>query len=187
MDDATASVPVPDVPTGVSSVEYAMVFQAEKPRLMRYLIQCGASYHAADDAAQNALMELYQKWETVRSPRAWLRKVALREFAKAAGAHEYSLDGHDQPLDPAEVESLLDRDAVLCAIRELPVVQRHVFALHFDQFTTGEIAEILRMTEAAARQNLARARARLKELLGLTQCGLTLGETRPALGSEGGI
>jgi RNA polymerase sigma factor (sigma-70 family) len=76
---------------------------------------------------------------------------------------------------------------VLSAIRQLPPLQRQVFALHFDQLTTSEIAETVQITEAAARQNLARARTRLKELLGLTQRGHTAVQDSPALGSEGGV
>jgi RNA polymerase sigma factor (sigma-70 family) len=187
MDDAAASVPsVPSAPqeagaygqapAGVSTVEYAMLYQAEKPRLMRYLLQCGASWHDADDAAQRALTALYEQWGTVRKPRPWLRTVAFREFINARGANESSLEDDDQlsvPVDFADVESLLEQDAVLSAIRQLPPLQQQVFALHFDQLSTSEIAEARRITGAAVRQNLARARARLKELLGLTPRGFT--------------
>ena len=167
MDDVTESVPDPPAgdPDGVSTVEYAMVYQAEKPRLVRYLIHCGASYHDADDAAQRALARLYEKWATVRHPQSWLRKVALRELSRANVTDECLLEGHDQfstPRDHAGIDFLLEEDTVLSAIRQLPELQRQVFALHFDQFRTSEIAEILQTTEAAVRQNLARARARLK-------------------------
>jgi RNA polymerase sigma factor (sigma-70 family) len=201
MDDATESVSdVPaapqetgrhgQAPAGVSTVEYAMVYQAEKPRLVRYLIQCGANWHDAHAAAQHALTALYEQWGTVRSPRPWLRKVAFREFIGTRDANERSLEGHDQLAvlcGPADIESLFERDAVLSAIRQLPPLQRQVFALHFDQLETSEIAEVLQISTAAVRKNLERARARLKELLGLTPRGLTTACPDPALGSEGGI
>jgi RNA polymerase sigma factor (sigma-70 family) len=201
VDDAKEPVTGPPVrpqeesaPTGnladVSTVEYAMVYQAEKPRLVRYLIHCGASYHDADDAAQRALARLYEKWATVRHPQPWLRKVALRELGRANVTNECLLEGPDQfsaPRDHAGIDCLLEEDTVLSAIRQLPELQRQVFALHFDQFRTSEIAEILQTTEAAVRQNLARARARLKELLGLTQQGFTSDRDSLALGLEGGI
>ena len=110
---------------------------------------------------------------TVRNRRSWLRKVALREFIEASSTNERRLEGHDQlslsiPSDPSDIESLLEQDAVLSAIRQLPPLQRQVFALHFDQLSTREIAGTLQITEAAVRQNLVGARARLKELLGLS-------------------
>src|SRR5215471_20622665 len=200
VDDATESMP--DTPTGprravvpgrglagVSTVEYAMIYQAEKPRLIRYLIHCGASYHDADDAAQRALTTLYERWGSVHHHRSWLRKVAMRELGRANMPNEYLLDNDDQlspPPDHAGIERLFEEDAVLFAIRQLPELQRKVFALRFDQFETGEIASILRMTEPAVRQNLARARARLRQLLDLAQPD-TPGQDDLGLAIEGGI
>jgi RNA polymerase sigma-70 factor (ECF subfamily) len=161
-----------------------MLYQVEKPRLMRYLIQCGASYHDAEDAAQRALAALYVSWDTVRNPKAWLRKVAARELARASSPAERPVANHDHldaPSASAEVESLIDQDAVLSAIRQLPTLQRQVLALHFDQFGTSEIAVILQITEAAVRQNLARGRARLKKRLGLTRPSRIAGMARAAL------
>jgi RNA polymerase sigma factor (sigma-70 family) len=188
MDDATASVP--DGPDGVSTVEYAMVYRAEKPRLVLYLIRCGANWHDADDAAQQALAALYNQWRTVRNPGPWLRTVAFREFMRTRDANGRSRESLDQlrvPEGPADVETLLEQHAVLTVIGLLPPRQRRVFALHFDQLETREIAEVLQISEVAVRQNLARARARLKELLGITPCGLTTVREDPARGSEGGI
>ena len=182
MDDATASVP--DGPDDASTVEYARVYRAEKPRLVLYLIRCGANWHDADDAAQQALVALYKQWGTVRNPGPWLRKVAFREFMRTRDPNGRSPEGLDQlgvPEGPADVESLLEQHAVLSVIGQLPRLQRLVFALHFDQLETSEIAEALQISEAAVRQNLARARARLKELLGFT------GREDPPRGSEGGI
>ena len=174
-------------PVGVLSVEYAMLYQAEKPRLMRYLIQCGASYHDAEDAAQRALAALYVNWEAVRSPKAWLRKVAARELVRASSSAERPVGDHSQldaPAALAEVESLIEQDAVLSAIRQLPTLQRYVLALHFDEFETREIAEILQITETAARQNLARGRARLRERLRLARRGPAPGMAGSARGLE---
>jgi RNA polymerase sigma factor (sigma-70 family) len=194
VDDYGVSGPLPeevggadhglDGASSVEYVEYVMLYEAEKPRLMRYLIQCGAGHHDAEDAAQRALAALYFRWETVRSPKAWLRKVALRELARASSPAERPVGDHDHldaPSASAEVESLIEEDAVLSAIRQLPMLQRRVLALHIDQFETSEIAGILQITEAAVRQNLARGRARLKKRLGLSRPGRVAGMARAAL------
>jgi len=180
MDDATTSVPEipgsPDKaatpaqePADVSTIEYSLSYQAEKPRLIRYLLHCGASYQTAEDVAQRALEELHKKWATVDKPGPWLRKVATRKLPRSRVSDEYPLEDHDQPgtmPDPASAaEILFEKDTVLSAIRRLPLKQRKVFALHFDRYEATEIAEILQMTPVAVRQNLARARARLKDLL----------------------
>jgi RNA polymerase sigma factor (sigma-70 family) len=181
MDDATTSFPeIPADPgkgavpgqdlADVSTVEYGLAYQAEKPGLMRYLLHCGVSYQIAEDIAQRALEELYRKWGTVDKPRPWLRKVAMRMLARSRGPDECSLEGHDPPSTIPNtatiVESTFDKDAVLSVIRGLPPKEKQVFALHFDKFETSEIADILQMTPAAVRQNLARARKKLKQLLG---------------------
>jgi len=182
MDDATMSFPEipPDPGKGspptqdladVSTVDYGLIYQTEKPALMRYLLHCEANYQIAEDVAQYALEELYRKWSTVTNPRAWLRKVATRTLARSRVSNECSLEGHDGVgivPDVAElVEYTFENNAIFVALRQLPPREQQVFALHFDRFETSEIAEILQMRPAAVRQNLARARSRLKQLLGL--------------------
>jgi RNA polymerase sigma factor (sigma-70 family) len=94
----------------------------------------------------------------------------MRMLSRSRTPDECSLEGHDQPsITPDNstlVEFLFEKSTVLSAIRRLPLKEKQVFALHFDKFETSEIAEILQITPAAVRQNLARARARLKDLLG---------------------
>jgi DNA-directed RNA polymerase specialized sigma24 family protein len=46
-------------------------------------------------------------------------------------------------------------------LKSLPSAQREVVACMIDEFTRQEIAQLLGQTEAAVRQNLCAARARL--------------------------
>jgi RNA polymerase sigma factor (sigma-70 family) len=159
-----------DSATGVSQVEFAACYAAEMPVLVRFLMKCGASEQDAMDAAHNAFVQLYQQWATVRRPKPWLRTVAFRIFLKMpiTGEHPLSAE-HDQPsVAPASacLELYEEERAVLAAFRQLPMTQRAVFALYFDKFPIREIAEILQMKEDAVRQNIVRARATLKGLLG---------------------
>jgi RNA polymerase sigma-70 factor (ECF subfamily) len=175
MDDAAK--PVPRIPADpaqdladISTVEYGLVYEAEKPGLIRFLLHFGVSYPTAEDLAQGALEELHRQWGKVDKPGPWLRKVAVRKLGRSRVTGECSLGSHDQPSTTpgpaAAIESLWEEDAVLSAIRQLPLKEKQVFALHFDKFETREIADMLQMTPDAVRQNLARARARLKKLLG---------------------
>ena len=45
----------------------------------------------AEDAAHNAFVELFTNWDTVRSPRAWLRTVAFRQMLRQNASAEYPL------------------------------------------------------------------------------------------------
>lgn len=183
-----ASMPAPDIPSAnqpdnafrnethdyaasVSQVEWAACYRSEMPQIVRYLMHTfnEAGVCDAADAAQESFEELLIKWATVRNPRAWLRTVAFRKMLRRPAQAEESLE--NLPAEPAEAaaSAYLDLNeeerAVRIAIGQLPMKQRQVFALNFDGFSYPEIAEILQITEVAARKNMERARATLKELL----------------------
>ena len=101
MDDTDATVPVPDIPaaaardnaiddqeygsaTSVLHEKWEACYRAEMPRLILYLMKCfgDSDMHDAADAAHSAFVELLAKWNTVRSPRAWLRTVAFRQMLR---------------------------------------------------------------------------------------------------------
>ena len=56
---------------------------------------------------------------------------------------------------------------VLAALRRLPLAQRQVMALMYDQFSYPEIAGIVGKSEETVRKNAERGRAAMKELLGI--------------------
>lgn len=191
MDDTDATVPVPDIPSAatrdnaiddqewdsdasVLQVEWDTCYRAEMPRLIRYLMKCfgDSDMHDAADAAQSAFTELLANWNTVRSPRAWLWTVAFRQMLRQNASAGYPLDMLRQ--EPAAVpasarlELREETQAVLGRLRQLPLAQRQVLALIYDQFSYREIAQITGTSEVAVRKNAERARRRMSELLGIT-------------------
>jgi RNA polymerase sigma-70 factor (ECF subfamily) len=48
----------------------------------------GTGYFQADDAVQAAFTLAWDRWDTIRYPRAWLYKVALRESYRAGTGRE---------------------------------------------------------------------------------------------------
>ena len=186
-----ANMPVPDIPSAnqpnntnrnetydyaadVSQVEWAACYRSEMPYLVRYLMHTfnEAGVCDAADAAHEAFEELLSRWKTVGNRRVWLRTVAFRKMLRRPAQAEDALEDLQNEPAAAAASTYLDlseeEQAVRAAIGQLPIKQRQVFALHFDDFSYPEIAEILQMTEAAARKNMERARATLKELLGCT-------------------
>jgi RNA polymerase sigma factor (sigma-70 family) len=142
------------------------------PRLVRYLMKCfgDSDMRDAADAAHNAFVELFTKWDTVRSPRAWLRTVAFRQMLRQNASAEYPLDVLRQEPGTvpasARLELREETQAVLHGLRQLPLAQRQVLALIYDEFSYGEIAQIMSISQAAVRKNAERARRRMSELLG---------------------
>ena len=68
----------------------------------------------------------------------------------------------------ARLELREETQAVLGRLRQLPLAQRQVLALIYDQFSYSEIAQITGASEDAVRKNAERARRKMSELLGIT-------------------
>ena len=189
MDDTDAPVPVPDIPAAATRDSasddqqrgpaacvpqrcWEDLYKAEMPRLVRYLMKCfgDSGMRDAADAAHNAFVELFTNWDTVRSPRAWLRTVAFRQMLRQNASAEYPLDvlRKEPGTVPASARLELreETQAVLRGLRQLPLTQRQVLALIYDEFSYGEIAQITGISQAAVRKNAERARRRMSELLG---------------------
>ncbi len=177
MEDDTASAPVPGARLQSStSADVGASYQEDLPYLIRFLLRHGAEYPEAEDAVHSAFVELMRSRQPVRSPRAWLRTVALRAFLRQSVPEQPEDDLADRlaetsadwrtPLQAAELNE--QQRHVLHTLLQLPFKQRSVMAWHLDGFSTAEIAESMGLKQAAVLQNLSRARRTLKQQLGIT-------------------
>jgi RNA polymerase sigma factor (sigma-70 family) len=155
-----------------ASPEFATFYHAEMPALISFLIKCGAYRHEAADDAQETFLGLFGKWESVRNPRKWLRAEAFRIFLLRPVGNTPRLEvTHDIPSPlsrPATFGFDAEETLLLDALELLPTVDRAVLALHYDQFRTRDIAQILGMTQATVRKNIKRGRAALEDILDLS-------------------
>jgi RNA polymerase sigma-70 factor (ECF subfamily) len=159
----------------VQEAEWTAFFRAEWHSVVRLLqVTFGeASASDAADAAQNAFIDLFSRWDAVGSPRAWVRTVAFRHMVRQKARDQALLHKLSDTPDPepwsAPASGPLDifdeQQAVLTALRHLPEAQRQVIALVYDGFSTREAAEMLGTTEAAVRQRLHRGRSKLRDML----------------------
>ncbi|MEP6494947.1 MAG: sigma-70 family RNA polymerase sigma factor, partial [bacterium] len=108
----------------------------------------------------------------LRTTRRRERRIALPE-SKHAGATD---DSRTDALLAAAVEpspSVLDRliadeerDALLAVLAELPHAAREIVILYYREGSSvQQVAELLGLSEAAVKQRLARARARVRDAL----------------------
>lgn len=151
--------------------EFTAVYRAEVAALVRHVMVHGAAAEEAWDAAQTAFAHAYRVWSTVRSPRAWLRVVAVRAYFRSAlpETPTDALPDRPDPSSPAlRVELGEQERLVFTALAGLPVKQRQVMAWTVDGYAPAEIAEVLQEDPAAVRQNLRRARQNLKQRLGIS-------------------
>jgi len=147
---------------------FAIVFRQRFVPLVGLLIKAGASRHDAEDAAQNAFVELAKFWRKIESPRPWLRKTAFRMWLKAVHRirpDELTDQVPDRGRDDDHGNDVAEKAAVVQLLRRLPALQRTVMAFEVDGCTPSETAEALGVPAVNVRQNLRRARARLERLL----------------------
>lgn len=149
------------------SVELAEFYCQERAALIVFVRHHGASLQEADDAVQTAFSKvLPPKWASIRHPKAYLRKIAVRAYIESSSAAEHGEQGEGPPdsgATPGDAvearESAMWLQHVLAA---LPPKQREVMAMHLDDYSHAEIAEELGIKVSAVRQNFRRARQTLK-------------------------
>ncbi|MDB5068973.1 MAG: subfamily polymerase sigma-70 factor [Candidatus Eremiobacteraeota bacterium] len=121
----------------------------------------------AQDAAQEACVIVHRKVRSVRSAGAfdtWLYRIVMREAARVRRRH------HDTGQSTFERFSGSDETTAMDVWRALgsltPELRDVIVLFYFDDLKSDEIAGILRIAHATVRTRLARARERLRGLLG---------------------
>ncbi|MFE5484068.1 RNA polymerase sigma factor [Streptomyces sp. NPDC056527] len=139
-------------------------FRAEYLPLVRLLMQLGARYSEAEDAAAEAMSVVYEKWETITAHRAYARTTAIRLVRRRP--RELATEIREQALGVASFLPSVEAGAldVLEMLRELPYEQRLVMALTIADHTPAEIAELAGRPVATVRSNLRHARSALRRM-----------------------
>jgi RNA polymerase sigma-70 factor (ECF subfamily) len=145
------------------------------PAVVRTLMSYERDADLRQDLAQDvflAVLASIDRIEAASNPRAYLfriaHNVAVDHVAKELDRNWVELE-HDIPdgeADPArDAGSANERGRLLRAIRKLRLPYRQVTVLLLEGFEHAEIAEILGIRSGTVRIRVARAKAKLKELL----------------------
>jgi RNA polymerase sigma-70 factor, ECF subfamily len=163
---------------------FAALFHANKTKIYSLCLRMTSNTAEAEDLTQEAFLLAFRKLGTFRGDSAlstWLYRVAvntvLMHFRKR-GVREASLDEvKDQDAgapkrEPGQVDERLasatDRIALTRAIKVLPPGYRTVFLMHeVHGYEHQEIARILRCSIGNSKSQLHKAKAKMRELLGL--------------------
>ncbi len=149
--------------------DFASFFYQRFGKTVVVLITMGASRADAEDAAQQAMLQAWRQWDTIRYPVTWVRTVAIRVYMDHVGTRPQTI-----PLDEFASETVAEPDLsifveeqqqVIHALRALPPEQRTVVALFYDGATCEEIAEATGKSPATVRSHLRHARRTLKGLM----------------------
>jgi len=147
--------------------QFAELFRAEYPGLIRELSVILGDRLLAEDVAAEAFVDLWRSWERVSGfdrPGAWVRLVSIRKAGRASWRRRRR----------AQVEATFapgsspnERDVDLTnALRELSEAQRIAIVMHhLGGWPTTDIAKVLECADVTVRSHLSRGRQRLAALL----------------------
>jgi RNA polymerase sigma-70 factor (ECF subfamily) len=143
------------------------LFREDFGRLVGFLRSLGASRAEAQDMAAEAFELLYQRWDSVQHPRAWLRTVGDRRFRQTRlqeqiAARRLEAWPREDIVDSRGADYPSDWEMVVELVRSLPPQQRAVMACVIDGL---DPAEILSMSKDTVRSHLRHARRTLRERL----------------------
>ena len=135
-------------------------------------VVCGDP-EGAQDAAQEALIRVYQRWSRLDDPLAYARRTAVnatredwrrdRRADRAQRAVE-QLVARRESDHPQEL--VVQRDALMTALDVLPHAQRAVIVLRYGtQLSEAETASTLDIPIGTVKSRATRALARLREVL----------------------
>jgi predicted RNA polymerase sigma factor len=136
------------------------------PEVISILVRRGADFAAAEDAAQDALVEAVRVWpdEPPRHPKGWLVAVAWRKFLDATRAEtsrrQREVRVESEPL-PGPGEGVDDTLALyfLCAQPSLAPASAVALTLRaVGGLTTRQIAQAYLVPEATMAQRISRAK-----------------------------
>ena len=129
----------------------------------------------AEDALQNAFVDVYTKLDTFRfesAVGAWIKRIVINTCINAI--KKMRLDfaeltdnaGHVADETPSVSEGNLDVGKIQKAILALPEGYRVVFSLYaMEGYDHEEIGAVLGITEATSKSQYSRAKARLRDIL----------------------
>jgi RNA polymerase sigma factor (sigma-70 family) len=143
------------------------------PGLLARAILYGGHRQNAEDAVAEAYLEAFRHWSQLRSPAAWVDTTMRRKIARDRSRwwSRWRRSELDVPVPPrSAVEEEAAALAVLRSIGRLPPRQRQVVVMVcLEGLTYQEVAAELGISSGAVGSNLAKARATLATLLGLTE------------------
>jgi RNA polymerase sigma factor (sigma-70 family) len=160
--------PEPSVDKAARDLEFTLFYTSDMPRLVGFLIVHGARPDVAADLAQSAMTEAYRRWDTIDTPRAWVRTVASRQWWRRAESDQMEIPQDELPepgvlLSVEESAEIENRHTFLTMVRSLRLRQRQVMAWTYDGYQPIEIAALLGKDPTTVRSALRDARAVLRK------------------------
>jgi len=126
----------------------------------------------AEDAVQEALTRVYERWSRLTDPLAYARRTTINatrdDWRRSARADRAHREAARLPASVAEdpQERFITTSALMDALDSLPHGQRAVIVLRYgSQLTEAETAAVLAVSTGTVKSQTARALSRMREAL----------------------
>ena len=146
------------------------LYRAHAPGALRFAVMLTGDRSLAEDLVQEAFVRVAAKLDALRDPSAFGAYLtrAVANLAKShfrhqqvARRHTRTVDASSLVVDPVDVAT---NDALLVALRRLPVQQRAALVLrYYEDLSQEEIARVLDCPIGTVKSQLSRGLARLRE------------------------
>lgn len=155
---------------------FGMLFDRHRDRVFRHAYRLTANRLDAEDVMAAAFLELWRRRQKVRLVKSsvlpWLLVTATnmaRNNGRAARRHRKLLDSLPRadttqagPEDDPGLQEGLDGEVALALGTLNPMDLRLVSLVVFEEYTLAAAAELLKLTPAAAKSRMHRARQRMR-------------------------
>ena len=149
--------------------QFVALFEAQFPRLYRYLDRLSGEPDLAADVAQETFVRLYRKGTLPDAPEAWLISVAMNLFRNVkssrsrrgrllTGARSEGVLADPPPSPEQATLAAESRRRVRRAIDRLPEREGRLLLLRAEGYSYRDIAAALDLNEGSVGTLLARAR-----------------------------
>jgi RNA polymerase sigma-70 factor (ECF subfamily) len=152
--------------------DFDAITRALRPDLFRYAFWLGRDRQLAEDVVQEALLRAWKAWGELRdesAAKSWLTSIVRREHARTFERKRLDTvdvaDYEEQLAGPADNPDLAEMRRAIFGLEDEyrePLVLQVIMG-----YQAKEIAELLDMTSGAVLTRLHRARARLREAMGI--------------------
>lgn len=172
------SVDVDRTAVAIGVTSFDEFFRAEQPKMVALAYVLTGDREVARDVAQDAMLQAYQRWSSVKEldrPGAWVRRVTInsatswhRRARRARVVRSRLVGNHAEP--PLELDEVF-----WAHVRRLPASQRTAVALYYvEDLSIADVAEAMGTARGTVKATLSKARANLSARLANTSTEMGL-------------
>ncbi|MCU1399689.1 MAG: subfamily polymerase sigma-24 subunit [Acidimicrobiales bacterium] len=146
--------------------DFAAFYESRRHPMVRLATLLVGSHASAEEIVQEAFVRVYERWERVDEPAAYLRVVVVNRCHSWHRRRRVARAHQDRYPDDASAVHHDRPDEMADALRRLSARRRTVLVLRFyEHLTTAEIAAEMQISESTVRSTLHRGLEQMKGLL----------------------